>query len=322
MTQTGSAGAGRRAWLALQAAALALMLWFAGRYLVAQWDDLRATARDLKVGWGWVAAASAVVLATYAALIQAWRMLLAGWGSHLPYGSAVRIWTIANLGRWLPGRVWSIGAMGVLSQRAGVSGVAAAGASVLGTLLNIGAGFGILALTGTRILDKLGPGMRIGALAGSVLFATGVLLLPRLLPAVLRAYARWKGGLPIERHLPARTLWLATAVNAASWLAYGTAFALFARGVLPALEGSLTLYVALFAAPYLTGFLFILAPGGLGARELSLVALAVAAGLASTAEATLLALTSRVWLTFLEILPGVVSLALTPVAARRTLPRR
>lgn len=311
--------AGRWVWTGVQVALLGAMLWFAGSYLGTQWTEVRAAAGTLRVDWGWIALASGIVLATYALLIQSWRLLLAGWGNHLPFLQAVRIWTIANLGRWLPGRIWSIGAMGVLSQRAGISGVAAAGASVLGTLLNIGAGFGILALSGASVLDRLAPWLRSTALAGSVAFWLAVVALPLLLPRLLHLYARWKGTPPVERQLPARTLWLATLINGASWIAYGGAFALFARGVMPHLGGDLWVYVALFAAPYLAGFLFIVAPGGLGAREFSLVGLAVALGVANPAEATLLALTSRLWLTFLEVVPGVVSLLLSPVAARSAL---
>ena len=40
----------------------------------------------------------------------------------------------------------------------------------------------------------------------------------------------------------------------------------------------------------------------------------VALGVAVSAEATLLVIASRLWLTVLEILPGLVSLALAPAA--------
>ncbi|MEY4957927.1 MAG: hypothetical protein RL409_2184, partial [Gemmatimonadota bacterium] len=100
-----------------------------------QWTDMRASARAVHVEWRWIAAASATVLAVYGLLIQSWRMLLRGWGGELAYPVAVRIWTIANLGRWIPGKVWSVGALSVLAAREGVPGTAAAGAAVLGTLL-------------------------------------------------------------------------------------------------------------------------------------------------------------------------------------------
>ena len=47
----------------------------------------------------------------------------------------------------------------------------------------------------------------------------------------------------------------------------------------------------------------------------------VSLGLASTGDAALLALTSRLWLTVLEILPGLVALLLASIAARPVAPR-
>ena len=48
----------------------------------------------------------------------------------------------------------------------------------------------------------------------------------------------------------------------------------------------------------------------------------VALGLAGSADATVLALSSRLWLTVWEILPGVTALLLSPGAARDLTRRR
>ena len=277
--------------------------------LSRQWAEVEQSARSLNIRWPWVLAASALVLATYAMLIQSWRMLLAGWGGHLPYGKAAQIWTVANLGRYLPGKVWSITALGVLSSRAGVSGVAAAGASVLGTLLNIGAGFGVAVIFGGPILDAVSPGLQRVSFVAAVIFLLGVLTLPFVLPVVLDRFARWR-GLPLaEQHLRNRDVWSAALLNSLAWVGYGIGFACFARGVLP-LTTDLSLYIAVYAASYLVGFLALFAPGGIGFRELALSALLVAGGAAGQGDAAVLGATSRVWLTVLEVLPGLVGLLL------------
>jgi uncharacterized membrane protein YbhN (UPF0104 family) len=67
--------------------------------------------------------------------------------------------------------------------------------------------------------------------------------------------------------------------------------------------------VAVFTLSYLAGFLALPAPGGIGVREVSLGALLVGSGLTTTAEATLLVVASRLWLTVLEVLPGLFFLA-------------
>ena len=319
MTARAPDGSTPRTWWRVAQAVLLLALFaFIARAVAEQRDALRETAANLEVHWGGIAGASALVLLTYAALVQSWRLLVAGWGSTLSYPAAVRIWTIANLGRYIPGKVWSVGALVVLAQREGVNAVAATGAAMLGTLLNLGAGFGVVLLSGSLVLDALGPGYRTAAWLGSAAFVAGTLALPWLLPAVLRTLARRRPSLELPaRELPARAVWLAVAINLLSWVGYGSAFLLLTRAVLPEVSGALVAYIAIWTASYLVGYLVLIAPGGIGAREAALVAAFVALGMASSAEAAIVAAASRLWLIALEVLPGLLSLALAPAARRR-----
>ena len=309
-------GAGIVRWLrqpAVRVVLLAISFGYIGWALSGQWQAMREAAEELSIDWPWIALATAIVLATYAALIQSWRMLLAGWGGALPYSTAARIWTIANLGRWIPGKLWSVGALGMLAADAGVSGTAAAGAALLGTAINIGAGFGVVVLSGVGGLEALSPGMGTAATVLAIMFVGGVIALPWIMPPLLDRFARWRGLPPVEHHLSAATLWAATAINAASWVGYGLAFAAFARGVTPSVSSNPAVFIAVFSASYLVGYLVLFAPGGLGFRDFALVALLVALGAAGNGDAVILSVTSRVWLTILEVLPGIVSLiALSP----------
>lgn len=306
-------------WTLLQVALLATTLWLVGRALARQWSDVRAVARDMHVDWSAMLLSGAIVLAVHASLIQSWRMLLGGWGSRLPFAAAVRIWTISNLGKYLPLKVWSIGAMGILSRREGASGVAAIGAALLGALLNVGAGFGVIALSGASVLRTINPAMRTTAVFGSVAFVAGVLALPWLLPPILTRAAVWRGFPPLEQHLSARTIWSATLVNATAWIGYGVAFMVFAHGVTPQIAGAPLLFVAVYAVSYLSGYLMIFAPGGLVVREAVMAGLLVTLGAALQPDAILLSLASRVWLTVIEVLPGLVALLLAPAAWRAAL---
>jgi glycosyltransferase 2 family protein len=296
----------------LQVAIVLAALAFAGRALAGQWDEVRSIASDLRIDWRWTLLGSAIVLLTHASLVQAWRMLLAGWDSAPTFWRSARIWSISNFGKYVPGKVWSIGALSMLAGREGVSGVAAAGAAVLGTLLNIGTGFGIVALSGARVLGVIRPWMQTLAIIAAVCFVVGVLLLPRLLPPMLRWITRRRGMTPVDRHLSARTLWLVTGINAIAWLGYGLAFAAFSRGVTPTIAGAPAAFITAYTASYLWGYLWLVVPGGVGVRELALGAVLVALGMATAPEAAVLAFASRVWITILEIGPGLVALAVTP----------
>src|SRR5260370_7645332 len=52
--------------------------------------------------------------------------MLRGWDQRLSYPNAARAWTLSNLGRYIPGKVWSVAGLVVLAERAGVRRSAAA----------------------------------------------------------------------------------------------------------------------------------------------------------------------------------------------------
>jgi len=306
---------------AVRAVLLLLVMGFIVVALTRQWDAVAASWQSLDIAWGWVAMATAVVLATYAMLIHSWRVLLSGWGGHLPYGVATRIWTIANLGRWLPGKVWSIGALSYMASNEGVSGVAAAGSSVLGTVLNLGAGLAIAVVLGADGLEFIAPGFRVVSILAAIGFVVGVAALPSLLPRLLEAFAQ-RRGLPItSQHLSAGQLWLATGINLLSWIAYGVAFWMFSRAVTPGISGDPLVFIAVFSASYLAGFFALISPGGLGVRELALGGLLVGLGMAGQGDAAVLSATSRIWLTVLEVLPGLLALLTLSKGQRAALRR-
>jgi uncharacterized membrane protein YbhN (UPF0104 family) len=97
--------------------------------------------------------------------------------------------------------------------------------------------------------------------------------------------------------------------NVASWIGYGLAFRWFAASIVPTAGGDHLAYVAVFAGSYLAGYLALVAPGGLGVREAFLIAGLTQLRLADAPTAALLAVASRLWLTVLELAPGLLFLA-------------
>jgi hypothetical protein len=98
---------------------------------------------------------------------------------------------------------------------------------------------------------------------------------------------------------------------AASWLVLGAAFVLFVRAFAPVPGTHLLAVAGTVAASYLAGYIFVLTPAGLGARELAMGVLL--AQLLTPAAAAVIAVLSRVWFTLAELLP----LALIPLLPRR-----
>ena len=279
--------------------------------LVREWQPVSAAMHEARPRWGLLGLSGAIVLANYALLVEAWRVVLAGWegerrgiaAPRLGFWESARIWSVSNLGRYIPGKVWQMGSMAVMAQERGISGLTAAGAAVVVTLINTVAGFVVLVLTGAGVLHV--PPLGIAAIA---LLGAGLLLAPQLIPWLGNLAGRILRRPIVLGRIPHTAIWIAALISAASWVVYGVAFRVMAVGVLGSATGAVGTYIAVFTASYLAGFLALIAPGGVGVREIVMFAGLRQAGFTS-GEATLLVVSSRVWLTILEIVPAVLFLA-------------
>ena len=293
----------------LQLAVVGVALWFAFAQLGRHWTEFRRLAANVHPQWTGVLGSALLVLATYALLVESWRTLVRAWGDHLGFADAARIWAVSNLGRYVPGKLWSIGAMGVLAQRAGVSPVAAAGSAIVGTVVNLAASVAVVFLAGGGAAAALFPTLGPWRAWLPILGAAGLIATPLLLPIATRAAARITGrDLPTVR-VPPHVLFVVVAANVASWVGYGLAFRWLAASLVPVSGGNHLAYVAVFAGSYLAGYLALVVPGGIGVRELFLTAALTRLHLADLPTATLIAVASRLWLTVLELVPGLLFLA-------------
>jgi len=279
--------------------------------LVREWQPVSAAMHEARPRWGLLGLSGAIVLANYALLVEAWRVVLAGWegerrgtaAPRLGFWESARIWSVSNLGRYIPGKVWQMGSMAVMAQERGISGLTAAGAAVVVTLINTVAGFVVLALTGAGVLHVPPLGIAVIAVLGA-----GLLLAPQLIPWLGNLAGRILRRPIVLGRIPHTAIWIAALISAASWVVYGVAFRVMAVGALGSATGAVGTYIAVFTASYLAGFLALIAPGGVGVREIVMFAGLRQAGFTS-GEATLLVVSSRVWLTILEIVPAVLFLA-------------
>ncbi|HET7565591.1 MAG TPA: lysylphosphatidylglycerol synthase domain-containing protein [Gemmatimonadaceae bacterium] len=300
----------RKLLRAAQAILLAAVIVFAGSKLVDEWGQVQNVALGLTPRWSYVLASCLIVFATYAVLIEVWRVLLTGWEARLRFGEAARIWTISNLGRYVPGKVWQIGAMAVMAKQRGVSGIAAGGSAIVATIITTLTGFAVVAIAGARTLRI--PPLAVGLIliAGLALLAAPIAL-PWLGPIISRVARR---PVTVPR-LPLSALLITVFGSALAWCGYGVAFYVLAHGLLGDIPGSVPLYIAVFTGSYLIGFLTLIAPGGLFVREVAMQTALQSAGF-SAGSATVLVVASRLWLTVLEILPAVLFLLAQPVRWR------
>jgi hypothetical protein len=268
--------------------------------LRGQWAQAADRFQSISPEWSWIGAATVIVVLTYLLLIETWRRVIVAAGERLSIGDAARIWFISNLGKYVPGKIWSIAAMTVMAKEQNVSPLTAAGSSVLMQLVSIATGIGVVLVTGAQAVDH-----RTIAVVAGVLIVAGLAATPALLPVAGRLVSSMTGRDISLPRIPASTVWMAAASSTISWIAYGIAFQFFVKGVLGSASGATTSYIAVYAASYIIGFLALFAPGGAVVRESAMVTGMLRLALSGRADALAIAVASRLWLTVTELLPGV-----------------
>ncbi len=277
-------------WWSIQIAVAGVVAVLVWRAIAHNWDEFRSLHVALALKPGWIALAALVVFAAYAMQIESWRRVLAGWAQRLPYSRAARIWLLVNLGRYVPGKLWSVAGLMVLAQRAGVAAWAAGASAFAIQAVALGTAVPVVAATTPGAESPL----RL-ATAATVAVATIAFL-------AWERGARWLAGLAglVEgfQPLPPWAVAESAALMLAGWLAYGLAFWLLARGL--GLPGTLPLTTAagVFALGYILGLLALFAPGGVGVRELVFIGLLTPT--LGSGGAVALSVGSRVLLTLCE----------------------
>lgn len=250
--------------------------------------------------WGWIAAACALLAAGYAVSAWIWgRMVRDLGGPQLETADAVRIYLIANLGRYVPGKLWQVAGLALLARGKGVSTPVATAAAFVGQAVALAGAM----LIGLMALAQAPP--PLGRMAPLALLGTAVVVLIVTIPGIfrplLRLLLRWVPG-EAPADVPIGALegvrWLA--LYTLNWGGYALAFWLLMRGL--SLPGSPLVLGPAFAAAYVLGYLALFAPAGLGVREGALVVLL--SPTVGPGAAALAAVVARVWTTVVEVVPA------------------
>ena len=281
-----------------QAILAGILIWFVGRSVFLNWNELRRLDVAIRLRPFWIILAAIMIWTAYGILIEAWRRILIGWGQTLGYGPGMRIWCLSNLGRYLPGKVWSVVGLAVLAQRSGVDGWAAAGSALVMQALAVGTGALVVSIGAPGAASPIALTVAC-TLAGCVILA---LAWPR---AAERVVSVVRPGTEF-RSLPLSVVLMGMAVTLVSWASYGAAFWLLAKGIFEATDFSMVQATGIFAAGYIVGLLALFAPGGVGVRELVFVALL--APIFGSGGALALSIAARLLLTATEASAALVAL--------------
>lgn len=282
---------------ALRPVALGIVLVFAAVFIVENWAGIRTGISRLdpvSVGWSLLT----ILLGLFAAMMS-WRALLTGMGSSLPTLAASRVYFLGQLGKYIPGSVWTILAQTELSKEYGVPRARAAIASLTQLIVGVVVGIVVAAVSlaassGAALLDFW---WLLIVVVGGV-----VALLPPVLNRVIVVSSRiLRRPVETSESVAGRAILVSALWCALMWLAFGVHLWLLARGVGAPAAGLLLLTTGAYALAGVVGLVIIILPAGAGAREATL--LLVLAPVLDRDNALALALVSR----FLMLLGDLAS---------------
>jgi uncharacterized membrane protein YbhN (UPF0104 family) len=250
----------------LRGGLLAVVLTFCGYGLYTEWPQL--TAGLARLHWYGVAASLAAAMAGATCMMLAWRAILADLGSPLSLRAAARINFVAQPGKYVPGAVWAFATQVELGHDLGVSRRRSAASYAVSISLAVGAGLGVAAVA----LPLASPSMvrQYWWVIAAAPLIVGCLC-PPVFGALVDRTLKIAKRPPLERRPTWRGLGRALAWTLLGWLLLGVQVWLLISEM-AGRSGYLVLAVGGYALAFSAGLLLLVVPGGIGAREVILIA--------------------------------------------------
>ena len=251
----------------LRAGLLVVMLAFWSYGLALEWPQVHSSLS--RVHWYSMAGALIAAMASAGCMMLAWRRLLADLGSKLPIPIAARVTFMAQLGKYVPGAIWSVAAQVELGHDYDVPRRRGAASVIIWIAGSIAVGLLIAAVS----LPLASPAVaRKYLLFLAAIPVIAICLAPPILHRLLNFALKIIRQEPLEQQLSWRGLGGALAWAMIGWLLLGFQMWLLLADV--ASDGVHSLLIALggYALACALAMLLVVFPNGIGAREVILVA--------------------------------------------------
>lgn len=308
----------------------ALRVGQAGLVLLVAWGIHRAIAGAGDFEWRALAAwrpapgllllSLALLIAVYITHALLWRRVMIDLRVAAPsVRTTLRVYFLASLGRYIPGKVWQLAGLAILAGRSGLPAGGAAAAALLGQFAFLATGFLFLAV----LIPEWngGPAARAAGVL-LVVFAGGFWVIaatPR--GQRIREWARTRfgenaaGAIDLAERIRGWDTILWGVWYGLTWVVTGIAFSLFVTSFVPGAGEHARQVAGSVAASYLVGYLVLFAPAGIGVREGAMAGLLAAIPSIPLSAAVVIAVASRIWFTLAELAPLLLLPLLPPDAA-------
>jgi len=188
-----------------------------------------------------------------------WFILLKKLKAVINLPSAISIWAVSTLGKYIPGKGWQFVGIVYIAKKLGINYDVSITASLMGQILTIIAG---LVISFSIIKTHVAPVFVTIFIAFSLIF-----IYPSFLNRVLDLLRKWTGKNIVHVNLTMKDTLLVTFLYLLGWLVFGLSFNLLLMSIIPGWSFNIIQSAKVYVSSYLVGLFAIFVPGGLGIRE-------------------------------------------------------
>lgn len=251
---------------------------------------------------------------TFVMFSMVWCLIISGFGHRVSLRHGFKLSYISNLGRYLPGKFWTIFAMAYLARRLDIKEEESMASWIIALIFALPTGFLIGFITVIfypQILsDKISAelGTSVYLFSGLTLLASILLIFaPKWTLALLNYFLKLIRRPSIAFKVDRLTALKIYGGYIASWIMYGFSFWLFIHSVLDNPVIPVAGAVGMYVFAYQIGYVAIFTPGGIGVREFALwVMLEPFIGKVAIG----VAIAARLWNIIVELLSTLIALAI------------
>lgn len=288
-----------------------ILLYFLIKPFLQTHTELKDTT--FQINYGWLVCSFSAILVYWSTYLYPFATLLSSLSKkRVSFRTAFTLFHLANITRYLPGRIWGVVRLLSLSRQFGLSKTAVGSSLTLhvGIETALGGLIGLSLLfspkmreTALGMLDKISGHTTLLSLACLGILTITLFLIPKV-STHTREFLKTLTSLGQHPRL-----WMdVIAGHILLWICQGFAFFLFVKSFAPVQWTDAGVLTACFAFAWVIGFLSFLTPGGLGVRE-GLLGLLLSNYMPAP-QATLVALLCRLWMLSAEMVLASAALAL------------
>ena len=250
--------------LILKITVVLIIIFFLGLSVLSNWGKIRTY--DWSFNPVLMIVSCLIFIMAFGFLPWVWRKVLHYMGYDLSYGDAWDIFYIGNLGRYIPGKFWSIAGMAYMSEKVGIPATIAGTSAVFAQVYSLLSSFVFFILffifKGTYSIN-----FRFMWLLPIFFITAVVFIFPCNLERVLNLVLKRLGKKPVEIGITTISALKIVGFYLVSGMLFGCAFWVFVSAFVGMGEVNPIVTASAYIIAYWIGFLAFFVPGGLGVRE-------------------------------------------------------